>query len=134
MFALYGLAILAMFVAGIVYLAKGHHAVVNPWDFTAWKRQRARTGINFTNWTFFGLVVLALLGVEVPLNMGVEIREQRLGHPVPAVGLARRGGRLPARHLGGHGDRAGVQLGAASPPWPAWSASASAAWPGRSPR
>jgi amino acid transporter len=75
-FALYGLAILAMFAAGIVYLAKGNHAVVNPWDFAAWK-SGAPHGINFTNWTFFGLVVLALLGVEVPLNMGVEIRQQR---------------------------------------------------------
>jgi glutamate:GABA antiporter len=75
-FALYGLAILAMFVSGIVYLAKGNSAVVNPWDFSAWKPSAAH-GINFTNWTFFGLVVLALLGVEVPLNMGVEIREQR---------------------------------------------------------
>jgi len=75
-FVLYGLAILAMFVAGLVYLAKGNHAVTNPWDFSAW-RPSAAHGINFTNWTFFGLVVLALLGVEVPLNMGVEIREQR---------------------------------------------------------
>jgi amino acid transporter len=75
-FALYGLAILAMFVSGIVYLAKGNPAVVNPWNFAAWKAS-APHGINFTNWTFFGLVVLALLGVEVPLNMGVEIREQR---------------------------------------------------------
>jgi amino acid transporter len=75
-FVLYGLAILAMFVAGIVYLAKGHHAVVDPWNFSAW-RSGAPHGINFTNWTFFGLVVLALLGVEVPLNMGVEIRQQR---------------------------------------------------------
>jgi len=75
-FALYGLAILAMFVAGIVYLAKGNHAVVNPWNFSAWKPSAAH-GINFTNWTFFGLVVLALLGVEVPLNMGVEVRKQR---------------------------------------------------------
>jgi len=74
-FALYGLAILAMFVAGIVYLARGHHAAVNPWAFSQWS-SRAH-GINFTNWTFFGLVVLALLGVEVPLNMGVEIRDQR---------------------------------------------------------
>ena len=28
-------------------------------------------------WTFFGLVILALLGVEVPLNMGVEIKDIR---------------------------------------------------------
>jgi len=75
-FVLYGLAILAILVAGLVYLAKGHQAVTNPWNFAAWKPAAAH-GVNFTNWTFFGLVVLALLGVEVPLNMGVEIREQR---------------------------------------------------------
>jgi glutamate:GABA antiporter len=75
-FVLYGLAILAMFAAGVVYLARGHHAVVDPWNFSAW-RSGAPHGINFTNWTFFGLVVLALLGVEVPLNMGVEVRNQR---------------------------------------------------------
>jgi glutamate:GABA antiporter len=75
-FLLYGLAILAMFAAGIVFLARGHHSVVNPWNFAAYKPSSG-LGINFTNWTFFGLVVLALLGVEVPLNMGVEIRNQR---------------------------------------------------------
>jgi glutamate:GABA antiporter len=75
-FLLYGLAILAMFAAGIVYLARGHHAAVNPWNFHAWRPGSAH-GLNFTNWTFFGLAVLALLGVEVPLNMGVEIREQK---------------------------------------------------------
>jgi glutamate:GABA antiporter len=75
-FVLYGLCILAMFAAGVVYLARGHHAVVNPWNFSTW-RPGAATGINFTNWSFFGLVILALLGVEVPLNMGVEIRNQR---------------------------------------------------------
>jgi glutamate:GABA antiporter len=75
-FALYGLAILAMFVSGIVYLAKGHHSAVDPWNFKLWAAGNAH-GLNFTNWTFFGLVVLALLGVEVPLNMGVEIRDQK---------------------------------------------------------
>jgi amino acid transporter len=75
-FVLYGLAILAMFAAGVVYLARGHHAAANPWDFGAW-RSGSPHGINFTNWTFFGLVILALLGVEVPLNMGVEIRKQK---------------------------------------------------------
>jgi amino acid transporter len=75
-FALYGLAILAMFAAGIVFLARGHHSAVNPWNFSAWTSGSSQ-GINFTNWTFFGVVVLALLGVEVPLNMGVEIRQQR---------------------------------------------------------
>jgi glutamate:GABA antiporter len=75
-FLLYGLCILAMFAAGVAFLARGHHAVVNPWDFAAW-RPGASTGINLSNWSFFGLVILALLGVEVPLNMGVEIRHQR---------------------------------------------------------
>jgi amino acid transporter len=75
-FVLYGLAILAMFVAGVVYLARGHHAATDPWNFSQWAPSTAH-GLNFTNWTFFGLVVLALLGVEVPLNMGVEVREQR---------------------------------------------------------
>ena len=75
-FALYGLAILAMLAGGIAYLAKGHHAAVDPWNFAQWATSSAH-GIRFANWTFFGLVVLALLGVEVPLNMGVEIRNQR---------------------------------------------------------
>jgi glutamate:GABA antiporter len=75
-FGLYGLAILAMFVSGIVFLAKGHHSAVNPWNFSQWAAGSTH-GLNFANWTFFGLVVLALLGVEVPLNMGVEIRDQR---------------------------------------------------------
>src|SRR5215467_12188811 len=75
-FLLYGLAIAAMFIAGVVYLAKGNHAATNPWTFSTWKPSNSH-GLNFTNWTFFGLAILALLGVEVPLNMGVEIREQR---------------------------------------------------------
>ena len=70
---LYGLAITLTLLGGIVYLAGGHHAQVNPADFGAWAPSKP-SGINFTNWTFFGLVILALLGVEVPLNMGVEIR------------------------------------------------------------
>jgi glutamate:GABA antiporter len=75
-FVLYGLAIALMLVSGIVHLAGGHPAATDPVDFGAW-RPSQETGINFTNWTFFGLVVLALLGVEVPLNMGVEIKETR---------------------------------------------------------
>ena len=73
---LYGLAIALMLLAGIVWLAGGHPAATDPLDFGAWKPS-ADTGINFSNWTFFGLVILALLGVEVPLNMGVEIRHTR---------------------------------------------------------
>ena len=75
-FVLYGLGIVLMLLAGIVHLAGGHPAATDPTDFGAWKPS-ADTGINFSNWTFFGLVILALLGVEVPLNMGVEIRDSR---------------------------------------------------------
>ncbi|MFC4113885.1 APC family permease [Nonomuraea zeae] len=75
-FLAYGLAILLMFAAGIAHLAKGNPAATNPWDFAAWSPS-AEHGVNFANWSFFGLAVLALLGVEVPLNMGVEIRQER---------------------------------------------------------
>ncbi len=43
-FVLYGLAILAMFVAGVVYLARGHHAATDPWNFSAVARLPRRTG------------------------------------------------------------------------------------------
>jgi glutamate:GABA antiporter len=75
-FVLYGVAIGLMLVAGILHLARGRPAEVDPTAFSAWAPSKP-TGLNFTNWTFFGLVILALLGVEVPLNMGVEIRNTR---------------------------------------------------------
>jgi amino acid transporter len=75
-FVLYSLAIGLMLLAGIVHLARGRAAEVDPAAFSAWAPSKP-TGLNFTNWTFFGLVILALLGVEVPLNMGVEIRNTR---------------------------------------------------------
>jgi glutamate:GABA antiporter len=75
-FVLYGVAIALMLFAGVVHLARGRAAEVDPSALSAWSPTRD-TGINFSNWTFFGLVILALLGVEVPLNMGVEIRNTR---------------------------------------------------------
>jgi glutamate:GABA antiporter len=75
-FVLYGVAIALMLIAGIVHLARGRTAEVDPAAISAWNPGKP-TGINFTNWTFFGLVILALLGVEVPLNMGVEIKNTR---------------------------------------------------------
>lgn len=69
-----------MYVAGVVYPARGHHSVVNPWNFGT-RRPSSTHGLNFTNWTFFGLAILALQGVEVPLNMGVEvIRPKAMSH------------------------------------------------------
>lgn len=75
-FVLYGLAIALVFVAGVVHVASGAGRATDPTDWAAWAPS-AHTGINLGNWSFFGLVVLALLGVEVPLNMGVEIKHER---------------------------------------------------------
>ena len=68
-FVAYGGAILLIGLAGILWLIQGHAPQA---DFSAhsWS-------LNPGNFTFYGLVILALLGVEVPLNMGVEINEAR---------------------------------------------------------
>ena len=73
---LYAIAIGLVVLAGVVHLAGGMAPETNPADWSAWSPS-ADSGINLTNWSFFGLVVLALLGVEVPLNMGVEIKDER---------------------------------------------------------
>ena len=73
---LYAIAIGLVVLAGVVHLAGGMAPETNPADWSAWSPWAA-SGINLTNWSFFGLVVLALLGVEVPLNMGVEIKDER---------------------------------------------------------
>jgi amino acid transporter len=84
-FVIYGLGMLLMVLAGVVWLAQGHHSYTNfshfdtgaggwfqginhtPWDFN----------YKLATWSLFGFVILALLGIEVPLNMGVEIADQR---------------------------------------------------------
>ena len=68
-FVAYGGAILLVGLAGILWLVQGHAPQA---DFSAhsWS-------LNPGNFTFYGLVILALLGVEVPLNMGVEINDAR---------------------------------------------------------
>src|SRR5579883_2105497 len=68
-FIAYGGAILLIGLAGVVWLLSGHAPQA---DFSA-----KSWSLNGGNWTFFGLVVLALLGIEVPLNMGVEINDMR---------------------------------------------------------
>ena len=68
-FIAYGGAILLIGLAGVLWLVGGHAPQA---DFSA-----KSWGLNGSNWTFFGLVVLALLGIEVPLNMGVEINDAR---------------------------------------------------------
>ncbi len=68
-FILYGAAIAAVALAGVAWLVGGHSAAN---DFSA-----SAFALNKNNATFYGLVILALLGIEVPLNMGVEIRERK---------------------------------------------------------
>jgi amino acid transporter len=68
-FLAYGGAIVLIGLAGVLWLLNGHPSqtsyAASSWALTA------------KNWTFFGLVILALLGVEVPLNMGIEITNVR---------------------------------------------------------
>jgi glutamate:GABA antiporter len=73
---LYGLVILLVTVAAVGYLLTGHQPATDPAQFSTWAPSHPH-GINFANWAFFGVVVLALLGVEVPLNMGVEVRDPK---------------------------------------------------------
>src|SRR6266702_4698623 len=68
-FVIYGAAILTVGLAGLAWLLGGHPAAN---DFS-----RSAFGLNSGNATFYGLVILALLGIEVPLNMGVEIRDRK---------------------------------------------------------
>jgi glutamate:GABA antiporter len=65
-FFFYAAAIFVMGLAGVVWLAGGHAAANS---FAADRFFKFNSG----NWTFFGFVILALLGIEVPLNMGVEV-------------------------------------------------------------
>jgi glutamate:GABA antiporter len=68
-FLAYGGAILLIGLAGVLWLLGGHAPQA---DFSA-----KSWSLNRGNFTFYGLVILALLGVEVPLNMGVEINDAR---------------------------------------------------------
>lgn len=68
-FLAYGGAILLIGLAGVLWLLGGHPSQTS-YAASSW----ALTPKNFT---FFGLVILALLGIEVPLNMGVEINDVR---------------------------------------------------------
>src|SRR5713226_1315083 len=68
-FVAYGGAILLIGLAGLLSLFGGHAAAV---DYSAPKWVP-----NLTTATFYSAVILALLGIEVPLNMGVEIQNVR---------------------------------------------------------
>src|SRR5438477_12042762 len=63
----YGAGIFVIGLAGILWLIGDGHSATGGWGTAS------NWGIHSTQWTWFGFVILALLGIEVPLNMGVEI-------------------------------------------------------------
>jgi amino acid transporter len=67
----YGAAIFVIGLAGILWLAGDGHSSTGGWGTAS------NWGIHAGEWTWFGFVILALLGIEVPLNMGVEIVHMR---------------------------------------------------------
>lgn len=78
-FVLYGLAMLIMVLAGILWLVQGHHSYT---DFSSsWFQGMNHNPFDFNSsastWSLFGFIILALLGIEVPLNMGVEVADDR---------------------------------------------------------
>ena len=69
-FVFYAAAVFTIGLAGVLWLAgsgRSANELSQPGDWLP----------SGGNWTFFGLVILALLGIEVPLNMGVEIVHAR---------------------------------------------------------
>src|SRR3954462_8249333 len=67
----YGAAIFVIGLAGILWLIGDGHSATGGWGTAS------NWGIHSGQWTWFGFVILALLGIEVPLNMGVEIVHMR---------------------------------------------------------
>jgi glutamate:GABA antiporter len=75
-FFLYALAIFAIGLSGVIWLLKGHPSATS-WS-TGWNPFRTDNGTAAlgipANLTFFSFAILALLGIETPLNMGVEVK------------------------------------------------------------
>src|SRR2546423_4438291 len=67
----YGAAIFVIGLAGILWLGGDGHSATGGWGTAS------NWGIHSGQWTWFGFVILALLGIEVPLNMGVELVNMR---------------------------------------------------------
>src|SRR5258708_5996224 len=70
-FLVYGSVIVLIGIAGVIWLITVHKASPNL------SFQSGNLGLNGSNLTFYSTVILALLGIEVPLNMGVEIKDTR---------------------------------------------------------
>jgi amino acid transporter len=76
-FFFYAVAIFLIGLAGVVWLLKGNPSA-NTFAGSEWNPFRddngnAALGIP-ANLTFFSFAILALLGIETPMNMGVEVR------------------------------------------------------------
>jgi amino acid transporter len=67
----YGAAIFVIGLAGILWLIGDGHSATGGWGTAS------NWSLHSSTWTWFGFVILALLGIEVPLNMGVEIVNMR---------------------------------------------------------
>jgi glutamate:GABA antiporter len=68
----YGAAVFVIGLAGVLWLVGHGHPATSGWG------RASNWGFQSTgSLTLFGLVILALLGIEVPLNMGVEIVHMR---------------------------------------------------------
>jgi amino acid transporter len=70
-FLAYGGAILLVGLAGVLWLVGGHPSHT---DFSLTAHNWLPNG---STASLYGLIILALLGIEVPLNMGVEINNMR---------------------------------------------------------
>src|SRR5439155_12086911 len=68
-FFFYAGALFVMCIAGFVWLFRGHPAQ-NSFS-TGWNP------LKYSNVTVFAFAFLALLGIEVPLNMGAEVKNER---------------------------------------------------------
>ena len=66
--ALYGLGILMVGAAGVVWLLNRHAPQVSV--------SSSQLGFHTQNIVLYGVIVLALLGIEVPLNMAAETRQR----------------------------------------------------------
>lgn len=72
-FFAYAAAIFLIGFAGVVWLLKGHPSATSfSSGWNPFKGDKLALGIP-ANLTFFSFAILALLGIETPLNMGVEV-------------------------------------------------------------
>jgi amino acid transporter len=78
-FVLYVIGMAIVVLAAIVWLLQGHSSYA---EFSkGWFNGMGTNPFDFNNpaqtWSLYGFIILALLGIEVPLNMGVEVADSR---------------------------------------------------------